>query len=324
MDVDRFRRERSAGWEELAALVREAGTRPQRLGAERLLLLGRRYRAAAADLALARRLFGSDPLTRSLERLVTDARQCVYASEARRRSVVGFLTTGYWQRVRERPLALLAGIALLLVPLALAATWAIDDPAAALGIVPTEFQDVADPGSGGAALSPGEEAALSSQIYTNNIQVTFMAIAGGMLLGLGSAAVTIFNGGFVGAVLGLTIENGSIGSLLRFVLPHGVLEMSCIAVACTAGLRLGWSLIDPGPLTRAESLRSAARPAMEIVLGTMPWLVLAGLIEGFVSPRHPSLPVAIAVGVLAAGTYWTLVIVRGRADHARPRVLARR
>jgi hypothetical protein len=60
------------------------------------------------------------------------------------------------------------------------------------------------------------------------------------------------------------------------------------------------------------------------VLGTMPWLVLAGLIEGFVSPRHPSLPVAIAVGVLAAGTYWTLVIVRGRADHARPRVLARR
>ena len=203
MDVDRFTQERAQGWEELAGLVREAGTRPQRLGAERLLRLGRRYRSAAADLALARRLFPGDPLTRTLERLVTDARQCVYASEARRRSVVDFITTGYWQRIRERPIALLAGIALLLVPLTLAAIWAIDDPAAALGVVPAQFQDAADPASGGAALTPGDEAELSSAIFTNNIRVTFVAIAGGILLGIGSAAVTIFNGGFVGALVGL-------------------------------------------------------------------------------------------------------------------------
>jgi uncharacterized membrane protein SpoIIM required for sporulation len=324
MDVDRFTRERSAGWEELAGLVREAGTRPQRLGAEPLLRLGRRYRAAAADLALARRLFPNHPQTRALERLVTDARQCVYATEARRRSLIGFLTTGYWQRVRERPLALLAAFAFLLVPMALAAVWAIDDPAAALGIVPSEFQDATDPSTRFTDLSPAEEAAMSSFIFTNNIRVTFTAIAGGMLLGIGSAAATIFNGGFVGAIVGLTISNGRVGDLLRFILSHGLLELSCIAVACSAGLRLGWSLIDPGPLTRGDSLRRAARPAMEIVLGTMPWLVLAGLIEAFLSPRRPSLPVAAAVGVAAAGTYWTLVIVRGRAAHPRPRALLRR
>jgi uncharacterized membrane protein SpoIIM required for sporulation len=324
MDVDRFTRERAQGWDELAALVREAGTRPQRLGAERLLRLGRRYRSAAADLALARRLFPGDPLTRRLERLVTDARQSVYASEARRRSVIEFATTGYWQRVRERPVALLAALALLFVPLALAAVWAIDDPAGALGVVPAQFQDAADPSTGGAALSPGEEAALSSAIYTNNIRVTFIAIAGGIFLGLGSAAVTIFNGGFVGALVGLTIENGRVGDLLQFVLPHGLLELSCIAVACSAGLRLGWSLINPGPLTRGASLRHEARPAMEIVLGTMPWLVVAGLTEGFVSPRHPSLGVALVVGLVLAGAYWTLVIVRGNPAHARPRALARR
>jgi uncharacterized membrane protein SpoIIM required for sporulation len=324
MDVDRFTRERSEGWEELAGLVREAGTRPQRLGAEPLLRLGRRYRSAAADLALARRLFPNDPQTRRLERLVADARQCVYATEARRRSLLEFLTTGYWQRVRERPLALIVALALLFVPMTLAAVWAVDDPAAALGVVPVEFQDAADPSGGGAALSAGEEAELSSTIYTNNIQVTFLAIAGGILLGLGSAAVTIFNGGFVGALIGLTIENGRVGDLVRFVLPHGLLELSCIAVACSAGLRLGWSLVDPGPRTRGASLRDAARPAMEIVLGTMPWLVLAGLIEGFVSPRHPSLPAAIVVGLAAAGPYWALVLARGRQDHARPRLLARR
>jgi uncharacterized membrane protein SpoIIM required for sporulation len=324
MDVDRFTRERAEGWDELAALVRSAGTRPQRLGAEPLLRLGRRYRSAAADLALARRLFPNEPQTRRLERLVADARQSVYATEARRRSVVGFITTGYWQRVREHRLALFAGVALLFVPLLLAAVWAVDDPAAAIGVVPPEFQDAADPSTRHLSLSPGEEAALSSEIYTNNIRVTFMAIAGGMLLGIGSAAITIFNGGFIGALLGLTIENGAIGDFLRFVLPHGLLELSCIAVACTAGLRLGWTLIDPGPLTRGESLRNGARPAMELVLGTMPWLVVAGLIEGFVSPRQPPLPVSIAIGVAAAGTYWTLVVVRGRPDHPRPLALSRR
>jgi uncharacterized membrane protein SpoIIM required for sporulation len=321
MDVDRFVSDRAAGWDELAALVREAGTRPQRLGAKRLLRLGARYRAAAADLALARRLFPADPLTRRLERLVTDARQSVYATEPRRRSVLDFLATGYWRRVAERPLLLLAALLLLLGPMVLAAVWAIDDPAAALGIVPAEFQGAAEPGGGGARLSSGEEAALASTIYTNNIRVMFLEIAGGILLGLGTAAVVIFNGGFIGAIFGLTIENGSFEELMRFVLPHGVLELSCTVVSGAAGLRLGWAIVDPGPRTRGESLRHEARPAMEIVLGTIPWLVLAGVIEGFVSPGQPALPAAAAVGLAVAVLYWSLVFWRG---HARPRALARR
>jgi uncharacterized membrane protein SpoIIM required for sporulation len=321
MDVDRFARERADGWDELAGLVRAAGTRPQRLGAERLLRLGALYRAATADLALARRLFASDPVTRTLERLVTDARQVVYAVEPRRRSVRDFLATGYWRRVRERPLLLLAALVLMFGPMALAAVWAVDDPAAALGIVPAEFQGAAERGGDPAQLSSGEEAALASEIYTNNIRVMFLEIAGGILLGLGTAAVVIFNGGFIGAIFGLTIENGSFDQLLRFVLPHGVLELTCIVVACAAGLRLGWAIIDPGPRTRGESLRHEARPAMEIVLGTMPWLVLAGLIEGFVSPGEPPLGVALAVGLAAAVPFWVLVAWRG---HARPRALARR
>jgi uncharacterized membrane protein SpoIIM required for sporulation len=320
MDVDRFTRERAAGWDELHALVRAAGTRPQRLESEPLLRLGGRYRAASADLALARRLFPGHPVTRRLERLVADARQCVYATEPRRRTLGSFLATGYWRRLRERRVALVSGLALLFAPMALAAVWAIDDPAAALGIVPGEFQEAAEPGGGG-GLSTGEEAAFSSAIYTNNIRVTFLVVAGGVLLGLGSAAVTIFNGGFIGAIFGLTIENGTFGELLRFVLPHGLLELSCIAVSCAAGLRLGWAIVDPGPLTRGASLRREARAAVEIVLGTMPWLVLAGLIEGFVSPGRPPLGVATAVGVAAAAAFWVLVLWRG---HARPRDFARR
>ena len=321
MDADRFTRERQAGWDELAELVRRAGTRPQGLGAEALLRLGRRYRAAAADLALARRLFPGHPVTRLLERLVTEARQSVYATEPRRRSLREFLATGYWQRILERPLMLGIALALLFVPMALAAVWAVDDPAAAIGIVPGDFQAAVEPGSHTGEPATDEAAAASSALYTNNIQVTFLAVAGGVLLGLGTAAVTVFNGGLIGAIFGLTIENGAFDELLRFVLPHGLLELTCIVVSAMAGLRLGWAIVDPGQLTRGASLRREARTAIEIVLGTMPWLVLAGLIEGFVSPRQLPLPAALAVGVLAAGAYWTLLFRRG---HARPLDLARR
>jgi uncharacterized membrane protein SpoIIM required for sporulation len=311
--LDRFLAEREPGWTELEALLRQAGAKPERLGPERLRRLGSLYRAAAADLAFARRAYPHDPVARRLERLVLDARQAVYADAGARRSLRWFLSRGYWQRVRERPWALVAALLMLFGPMALAAVWAIDDPAAAMGVVPAEFQGAAEPGGGAGSLSGGDQAALSSEIFTNNIRVTFLAIAGGILAGLGTAAVTIFNGGFIGAIVGLTIENGSSSELLRLIVPHGVLELSCIAIAATAGLRIGWALVDPGTLTRGESLRREARPAMELVLGTMPWLVLAGLVEGFVT-GDLSLGPAIVVGAGLGVVYWGLVAWRGGSE----------
>ena len=256
MDVDRFTRERAAGWDELQGLVRAAGSRPQRLASEPLLRLGRRYRAAAADLALARRLYpGIRSRGGSSASSPTPASPSTRPSRAAGRCVVPDHRLLAADLAASR--AVLAGLALLFVPMALAAVWAIDDPAAALGIVPGEFHEAAEPGGGG-GLSTGEEAAFSSEIYTNNIRATFLVVRRRRALGLGSAAVTIFNGGFIGAIFGLTIENGTFDELLRFVLPHGLLELSCIAVSCAAGLRLGWAIIDPG---RSPGRVAAARGA---------------------------------------------------------------
>ena len=312
MKLERFLDERQPGWTGLEALLREAGAKPERLGPERLRLLGRLYRAAAADLAFARRAFPHDPVTRRLERLVIDGRQAVYAHSGNRRSLWWFLHTGYWQRVLERPWPLAIAVLLLFGPLVLAAVWAMDDPAAAIGIVPGEFQGAAEPGGGAGALSAGDQSALSTQIFTNNIRVTFLAVAAGIFGGLGTAAVTIYNGGFIGAILGLTIENGQSSELLRLIFPHGVLELSCILVAACAGLRIGWSLVEPGTLTRGQSLRREAGPSMEIVLGTMPWLVLAGIVEGFVTGTVRSLSGAIAIGLALGVAFWGLVAWRGR------------
>src|SRR5688500_6745851 len=103
MRLERFRDERRAAWTELEELLARSADRPERLEPDVLLRLGTLYRAAAADLALARRAFPGDPITGDLERLVLRARQAVYADAPPRGSLRSFFATGYWRLVRERP-----------------------------------------------------------------------------------------------------------------------------------------------------------------------------------------------------------------------------
>jgi uncharacterized membrane protein SpoIIM required for sporulation len=313
--LERFLSEREGGWRELEALLGRARGKPERLGADGVRTLGARYRAVAADLAFARRAFPGDPVVARLERLTLQARPAVYADEPGRQSLLAFLTTGYYRRVLERPGLLGLAALLLLVPLALCVFWGLDDPASAIGVVPDEFQGGGEPGSGSGAgsLSTAQEAAFSAQILTNNIRVGFLAVAGGMLAGLGTAAVTVYNGVFIGALIGLYSGGDDAGRFFSLIIPHGVLELSTIIVMASAGLRIGWAMIAPGTLTRMQSLQAEARPALELVLGTIPWVVLAGLVEGFVTGSAPSLTAAVVVGVALGVLYWGVIAWRGRA-----------
>ena len=91
-------------------------------------------------------------------------------------------------------------------------------------------------------------------------------------------------------IAGLAIGAGNGIAFLRLISSHGPLEISCIVVGGVAGLRIGWALIRPGVVRRGTSLRREARPAVEIAVGTVPWLVLCGFLEGFAT--GPDLPVA--------------------------------
>jgi len=313
VNLDRFGADRERDWKQLEDLIGATKGRLERLDPSRVRRLGALYRSASADLGLARRRFPGDPVTQRLELLVTAARLLVYDTKPRRLSLLEFASRTYWRRVRERPVALLVAAALLLVPAALAAGWSLADPGAAAGLVPAEFRDATEPGPRGTdlGLSAAEEAAFSSQVLTNNIQVTFMAFAAGIAFGLGTALVLVFNGLILGAIGGLTVSAGHGDYFVELVAAHGVLELSCIVVAGAAGLRLGWAIVDPGRLARGEALVAEARRSVEIVLGTAPWLVLAGLIEGFVSRGGVAAgPVAI-VGLAIGGLYWALVAWRG-------------
>ena len=314
MNLERFESQRGPDWVRLENLLRRAGGRGgrRRLGAGGVLELGALYRGAAADLAYARRRFPGDPVVGRLESLVTRGRAAVYGRARRSGGARAFFARGYWQRLAERPGIIALAWALLLVPAAAGVAWALADPGAAVGLVPGDFAGAADPPAAGRDFGAGEGSVFATQVLVNNIQVTLVAFAGGLAFGLITAAALVFNGLLLGVVGGLAFGAGNGEAFIRLISSHGPLELSCIVVGGVAGLRLGHALIVPGARTRLRSLQHEARRSVELALGTAPWLVLCGFLEGLAT--GPEIPVEIqaAIGLGLAAVFWGLVVWRGR------------
>src|SRR3954447_23584658 len=294
MSPERFVAERSGGWTELDAALRHAGDRPERLGSAGVRHLGELYRAAVADLAYARRAFAGDPLVPRLEALVLRARACVYGRVGRRASVWQFVSRGYWRRLAERPWLVFTAWALLLVPALLGAVWGLVDSPSAAGLIPAEFQAAADPPAAGRDFDAATSSAFSVGVMTNNIRVTLFAFVGGITYGVVTVWALCFNGLILGVIGGLAVGAGNGVAFLRLISSHGPLEISCIVVGGIAGLRMAWALIRPGVLRRGSSLRREAVPAVELAVGTAPWLVICGFCEGFLT--GPQFPVLLQAG----------------------------
>ncbi len=312
MNLEAFVQARQPEWNELDELVRRAHGRPERLGPDGVRRLGALYRGAVADLARGRRTFPADPAVRGLEQLVGRARTTIYTAAPRGGSVLGYLRSGYWRQVRGLGRILVLAWVLLLGSAALATVWGIHDPAAAAGVVPGTLANGGAGPSQAIGLGASQSAAVSAAIFTNNIGVTFLSFAAGIVFGVLPAFLLLYNGLILGAVAGIAGGAGHANDVIELIAPHGVLELSCIAVSAAAGMRMGWALVEPGPLSRGAALAAQAPRAVLLVLSTAPWLVLAGLVEGFVTPHHLALVPAVAVGLGLAAPYWAGVAWLGR------------
>jgi uncharacterized membrane protein SpoIIM required for sporulation len=317
--LDEFLTSRESDWRALSEALGAARGRPARLGVDGVLTLDSLYRGTSADLAYARQHYAGDPVVRRLEVLVTTARAAVYGTPVRSGGARAFFVSGYWRRIVALRTPLLVASALLFAATAAGLLWALHDSGAALGLVPGSLHPSAshhfDPGQLGTATS----GALATSIFTNNIVVTMLAFAGGLLLGLGTVAALLYNGLLIGVIAGVLGQEGQTERFFVYIVPHGVLELSCILVTAAAGLRMGMAIVAPGRATRGAALRVAAREGVEVVMGTAGFLVIAGLVEGFVTPRGIGLGPALAVGLGLGGAYWALVLVLG---HRRARDFA--
>jgi uncharacterized membrane protein SpoIIM required for sporulation len=154
---------------------------------------------------------------------------------------------------------------------------------------------------------------MSGIITVNNIKVALTAFALGMTLGIGTVYVLIMNSAMVGGFAGAFAASGIEDVLWITLLPHGALELSAIVVSGAAGLMMGWSMWCPGQRTRRRALRESAVRAVQLVLGLIPAFVVAGCIEGFITPIDAIPPkLKVTIGVLAAAVFWLHLLLGGR------------
>jgi uncharacterized membrane protein SpoIIM required for sporulation len=153
---------------------------------------------------------------------------------------------------------------------------------------------------------------IAAGIITNNISVAIRAFAFGITAGVLTCYVVLFNAMMLGGFAAHFANHGLMYPFLSFIAPHGVLEIFAIMVAAGAGLRVGLSLAIPGRLTRAASLRKGAREGVLLLAGTVPMFVVAGIIEGFVTPTYLPGAVKIVLGIAVWGLFLAYLMVGGR------------
>ena len=294
-------------------LARSEGNGLRSFDAEQIEALGRAYRRLVSDLAIARRDFPDDQLTMWLNELASRAHLRLYRAPAPSWRRFGrFFWTDFARRFRAARGYLLVSALLLFGPALVAYAAALLDSTLRDALVPAQLRNVMASGRTWTDLQPGLRPGMATLIFTNNIQVSFLAFAGGVLFGLGTVYVLLSNGLALGAVLGAAQFYGVAPLLWSFISPHGYLELTCIVIAGAAGLMLGDALLRPGLLLRREALARTSRRAVELVVGAAPVLVLAGLIEGFISPGELPFAAKLAFGPVAGALLYALLLNVGR------------
>ena len=309
MDVDAFVAAHQAEWDRLDRLV----ARRRRLSGEEVDELVTAYQRTATHLS-AVRTAGYDPaLVARLSTKVARARSAVTGAHSPswtsvgRFAVVSFPAMAY--RVRWWWLATATGS--LLVALVMG-WWIARSPAVQASLLPPdqarqlvnhEFRNY---------YSQYAATSFAAKVWTNNVLVAAESLIFGILLGVPTLLVLFENAANIGAVGGLMFAHGRGVEFFALILPHGMLELSAVFLAAAAGLRLGWRIIDPGPLPRSQALAVAGRETITLALGAIVVLLVSGVIEAFVTPSPLPTWARIGIGVCAEAAFLAYVIVLGR------------
>ena len=316
--TDRFINQRKSAWqrlEELLALLDHASLR--RLRREEVRELGRIYRRTASDLAIARAESRDPRLVNYLNSLVIRAHGRIYRADAQGgKTIKNFFVRDLPQTFRRtwRYTALSFAVFCLFGALSFTATRLDPEFSELVGVSPT-FRElyIETKTHWWERLNESNQEG-ASMIMTNNIQVTIYTFAFGAMLGVGTLFFLAYNGANIASVLALTYHAGFGNDLVTFMVAHGVIELSCIFIAGGAGLLIGSALIMPGDLSRGDALKTNGMESVRLMLGVALLLVIAGTIEGFISPAAIDPRIKYGIAVLTGLALYGYLIFSGRDE----------
>ena len=311
----------SPRWLKFASTVAEAQRNGLRsLGERRVREFVAEYRSLASDLARLRTAARDTEASEVfyLSRLVGAAHNLLYRGRGTTwAEAADFVLRQIPREIRRSAGPVLLAAVLLFLPAIVAAVAVIRKPAVASIFIPAGMLDRAEAGVKRAADGSGYiedpqvfRPVMASGIIRNNIQVTFVAFAAGITAGIGTALALVLNGVSLGGVIGLYQSKGILPLLMAFVAPHGVLELSAICIAGGAGFLIAAALLIPGRRTRRRALAENGRRAITLIAGSTLLLLVAGTLEGLVSPI-PYWPIEWKLSVSAITAMALYLYLRG-------------
>ncbi|HWF13141.1 MAG TPA: stage II sporulation protein M [Candidatus Acidoferrales bacterium] len=298
---------RKQHWRRLEQLVDRSGRRGvAALDHDELQELGLLYRQTASDLATVREDITSRPFTSYLNQLLARAHNLIYMGKRPDMSgIIRFYRDTYPRIFRETfPLVFLSTLIFIAGGIA-GAVVMLRDPGFAHQILGPGMVETIEKREMWTHSILAVKPMAASGIMTNNIMVGFMMFAAGISAGLGTIWMLITNGLLMGVLAVATARAGMALQLWDFVAAHGALELPAIFIAAGAGLEIARGLLFPGILPRKDSLRLAGSQAAKLLLGTIPLLVVAGVIEAFISPVKIATPLKF---MLSAVLFTALVL----------------
>jgi len=305
---NRWLAKRKPNWQRLEQLLDRSGRRGvAAMTHDELQDLGLLYRQTASDLATVREDITSLPLASYLNQLLARAHNLIYMGKSPRWSrIAGFYLNTY-PRIFRETFSLVVVAALVFAASGVAgAVVTLRDPGFAHQILGPQMIETIEKRQMWTHSILAVKPMAASGIMTNNLAVGFMMFAAGITAGLGTVVMLVTNGLLMGVLAVATARAGMAMQLWEFVAPHGVLELPAIFIAAGAGMELARGLLFPGILSRKESLMRAGNRGAMLLLGTIPLLVVAGVIEAFISPVKILAPLkflfaAVVFAALVAG-----------------------
>lgn len=311
---------RQQHWQDLDKATQKISDKKNNEATE-TLKLAEDFRSLARDLSLAREILPNSRITAYLELLLTKTHELIHRPANSIRHELKKIFTHDCPQIMQQTRKPILATCYIFVASILAGWLLVNNNPDLAGLIASAHM-IEQVQSGKLwtddLLNIMPSSVLSFSIMSNNIMVTFFAFALGVFFGLGTLYILILNGIMLGGAFAFTAQYSMDGRLFEFVVAHGIVELSVICIGAALGFKLGQALVRPGTRSRSAAFQKAVADAGKVLVVVIPFLVGAGLIEGYISPNHEfSLPFRCTVGVVYFIFFWLVIHGKVWRSHTR-------